>query len=70
MEVQRISSITPVVVPHCALRDTKLAGYSIPKVTFWPDSNFQYWHSFTMIIKIILFTAGYDGADPHRFRAQ
>ncbi|XP_072041959.1 cytochrome P450 2U1-like [Amphiura filiformis] len=31
MEVQRIVSIVPVGVPHCAAEDTTLHGYNIPK---------------------------------------
>ena len=32
MEAQRISSIAPLAVPHFALKETQLQGYTIPKV--------------------------------------
>lgn len=32
MEVQRIITIAPVTAPHRALKETKLLGYTIPKV--------------------------------------
>ena len=32
MEAQRCSSIAPYAVPHYAVKDTKLQGYTIPKV--------------------------------------
>ncbi|EFX62803.1 hypothetical protein DAPPUDRAFT_67675, partial [Daphnia pulex] len=31
MEVMRIASITPLAVPHCAMKDTQLQGFTIPK---------------------------------------
>ncbi len=34
MEVQRIASITPLALPHRALADTTLYGYTIPKNAF------------------------------------
>ncbi len=32
MEAQRCSTIAPFTVPHLAMRDTQLQGYTIPKV--------------------------------------
>jgi cytochrome P450 len=32
MEVMRIASIIPLAVPHCAMKDTQLQGFTIPKV--------------------------------------
>ncbi len=31
LEVQRMASITPIGVPHCASEDTKIHGFNIPK---------------------------------------
>jgi hypothetical protein len=32
MEIMRISNVTPLTVPHCAMNDTQLQGFTIPKV--------------------------------------
>ena len=32
MEIQRISSIAPLTVPHVAMKETQLQGYTIPEV--------------------------------------
>lgn len=34
MEAQRMSTIAPFTVPHYALKETQLQGYTIPKVPF------------------------------------
>lgn len=39
MEVQRIITIAPVTAPHRALKETKLLGYTIPKVHHTDISN-------------------------------
>nr|XP_006823372.1 PREDICTED: cytochrome P450 2B11-like [Saccoglossus kowalevskii] len=33
LEIQRFGSIAPLSLPHCALKDTSLGGYTIPKGT-------------------------------------
>lgn len=33
-EVMRLETLVPSSIPHCALRDTKIQGYEIPKGTF------------------------------------
>lgn len=40
MEAQRMTTIAPVTAPHRALKDTKLCGYSIPKVTIQPIKHY------------------------------
>ena len=35
MEAQRLSSIAPFTVPHTAMKDTQLQGYTIPKVSLF-----------------------------------
>ena len=42
LESMRIHTIAPFTVAHCALRDTQLQGYTIPKVTV--HSAFIYLH--------------------------
>lgn len=32
METLRLSSVVPFTLMHCAMNDTKLQGYSVPKV--------------------------------------
>jgi hypothetical protein len=32
MEVMRMASIAPLAVPHCAMKETQLQGFTIPKV--------------------------------------
>jgi methyl farnesoate epoxidase/farnesoate epoxidase len=32
MEVMRMANIAPLTVPHCAMKDTQLQGFTIPKV--------------------------------------
>ena len=32
MEIMRMSNVTPLTVPHCAMNDTQLQGFTIPKV--------------------------------------
>ena len=53
MEIQRLGSIAPMAVPHRALRDVHINGYTIPKDTmvfsilyhilrdpdYWTDPN-------------------------------
>ncbi|XP_006816322.1 cytochrome P450 2U1-like, partial [Saccoglossus kowalevskii] len=53
LEIQRFGSIAPFTLPHCALKDTSLGGYNIPKgteviillwsihkePTIWPDPD-------------------------------
>ncbi|XP_002740465.1 cytochrome P450 2U1-like [Saccoglossus kowalevskii] len=53
LEIQRFGSIAPFSLPHCALKDTSLDGYNIPKgteiiislwsihreTTIWPDPD-------------------------------
>jgi cytochrome P450 len=33
MEVMRIATIAPAGVPHCAMKETQLQGFTIPKVS-------------------------------------
>ena len=39
MEAQRCSTIAPFVVPHYAVKDTNLQGYTIPKVRKYVSYN-------------------------------
>ncbi len=33
-EVQRLRNVAPFALPHCAMKETQLYGYTIPKVIF------------------------------------
>jgi len=58
MEAQRLSSIAPFTVPHTAMKDTQLQGYTIPK-----DS----------LVMVNLYSVHLDGTywkDPHVFRPE
>ena len=58
MESQRLSSIAPFTVPHAALTDTKLQGYTIPKVHFPFSIILLWWIKMTTFIHIGRFSDG------------
>lgn len=39
MEVQRLANITPFTIPHSAMKETILQGYTIPKVIAFSQFN-------------------------------